>query len=91
MANEKLKMIMINAVSKALNFKNSNPSITDEKVLEHVMDELNVNTKLKIVAIAAVARALKYRSEKGGNEGNDRNVMQRILDEADEIIKASSA
>jgi len=86
MSNEKIKMIMVSAVSKALGYKKANPDLSNEKILEFVIDELDVKSDLKRIGLAAVVRALDYKNEKGSD---DRKIMQRIMDEAEDIIKGT--
>ncbi|MEM4358191.1 MAG: hypothetical protein QW244_02465 [Candidatus Pacearchaeota archaeon] len=87
MRSEKIKMIIVNAASKTLNYCKEHPAVSEEKVLEAILDQLDLKVDVKRIAVAAIVRTLKYRNEKMG----DKEIMQRLLSESEEIIKGSES
>lgn len=83
MDKKKVELVVVNAVSKTLNKLRMDPYLSDEGVLSDVISELDVSYKLKRIAVPAIVKTLKYCKE-GINE---KEIMQKVLDELDYIIK----
>ncbi|MEM2713735.1 MAG: hypothetical protein QXS07_00900 [Candidatus Pacearchaeota archaeon] len=80
---EKIKMAMVSAISHALDYARDHPGLSNDKVLEAVLDELKLSFDLKRIAAAAIIKALNYR-ESGMS---DKEIMGKVMDESDELIK----
>lgn len=86
MSEEKIKIAMMTAVSKALQYKKINAKADQEEILQHVMTEIKARGPEKIGAMAAASKALKYKEE----GETDKKIMQKVMDESGEIIMTMS-
>jgi hypothetical protein len=86
MSEEKIKIAMMTAASKALQYKKINPKADTEEVMQFVMTDLKIKGQEKIGAMAAASKALKYKEE--GEQ--DKKIMQKVMDESDDIIMTMS-
>lgn len=83
MEQEKTKIAIVAAVSKALDYKNKNPNASDEEIFQHIMKEISATKKTKMAIIAAVNKALHYKNE----NIKDKEVLQRVMNELNLIIE----
>ena len=84
MDDEKIKIAMMMAASKALDYKKINPKADDEEVLQFVMNEIKANSVAKIGAMAAATKALKYLQQSPG--AKDKEIMQKVMNESNDIL-----
>jgi len=77
------EIMMISAASEALKYKNANPKMNSEKIIQHVMSSLRLNLNLKISAIAAVNEALKIK-EKNPNL-TDKQTLQELMNNIEKV------
>jgi len=82
MVNEKIKMVMLKAVSRALEYKKKNVEAEMDEIMHHVVDSSEERGFLEMGRIAAASKALKYK-EIGLN---DKEIIRKIMLEADEMI-----
>jgi hypothetical protein len=80
---EKAKIAMMIAASKALDYSKVNPKAESEEIFQHIMKEIPATGFAKAAAIAAVDKALRYKERENLKE---REILQRIMNEADAII-----
>ena len=83
MDKKKAEIVIVTAVSKVFNYLNHNPHATDEEVMSNVIAQIKESRELKRVAVAGISRALKYREE----ALNEKEIMQKVLDDVDEILR----
>ncbi|MEM4702961.1 MAG: hypothetical protein QXP53_00525 [Candidatus Pacearchaeota archaeon] len=81
---DKIKLVMVMAASKALDYKRFHPNAESEEIFQHIMKEIPATGKTKAAAIAAVDRALQYKELE---KIKDKDVLQRVMNELDVIIK----
>jgi len=79
---------MISAASEALKYKNANPRMNSEKIIQHVMSCLNLTIDLKIPAIAAVNEALKIKEKKP--DFTDKQTLQELMNNIEKILMQTS-
>lgn len=85
MAKDKdVKLAMMIAASKAIEYKKKKPQADTEEILRHVMRAVNARGDAKIGAIAAATRAVKYKEQNPG--AKDKEIMQRVMNESSEIV-----
>ena len=84
MDDEKIKIAMMMAASKALDYKKINAKADDDEVLQFVMKEIKANSVAKIGAMAAATKALKYLQETPN--AKDKEIMQKVMNESDDIL-----
>ena len=78
------KIVMITAVSKALEYRKVHPSSNVEEIINFVIRTIPERGEQKIGAVAAVSRAVKYKEK--NPRSTDKEVMQKIVNELDEIL-----
>jgi len=78
------EIIMISAASEALKYKNANPKMNSERIIQHVMSFFNLAIDLKISAIAAVNESIKIK-EKNPNF-TDRQVLQELMNNIEKVL-----
>jgi len=83
MKKEDLKIIMIKSASKALDYRKINMKIKIEDILQKILNGIEDDETAKIVAVASATKALKYQDS--GKLG-DKQILQKILSESDEIL-----
>lgn len=84
MDRESIKIAMMAAVSKALNYKEQ-LSFDGSELYQNALSEQG-SKKTRIAAIAAISKALKYLQEHLG--ATEQEVLQHIADEANAIVNA---
>jgi hypothetical protein len=85
MAKDKdVKLAMMIAASKAIEYKKKKPYAETEEILRHVMRAVNAHGDAKIGAIAAATRAVKYKEQ--NPNAKDKEIMQRVMNESSEIV-----
>lgn len=82
-SEEKIKIAMMTAANKALNYKKFNPKAETEEVLQFIMAELKMKSTEKIGAMAAASKALKYKEN---SQLSDKQIMQKVMNESGEIL-----
>lgn len=87
MGTEKIKIAMMTAASKALDYKKINTKADTEEIMQYIMTELKAKGQEKIGAMAAASKALKYKEESGLN---DKQIMQKVMNESDDILMSMS-
>ena len=70
-----------------LNYRKINPKADSEEVLQFIMTELEMKGQEKIGAMAAASKALKYQEEE---KLGDKQVMQKVMNESDDILMTMS-
>ena len=91
MDQEKIKIAMVVAVSKALGYRIEENGFFDPRLIyEKVMPEIekSKDRETRIAMIAAVSRALKFLQEKP--EAEEKEVIGHVLKEADSILEGMS-
>lgn len=83
MGTEKIKIAMMTAASKALDYKKINPKADSEEVLQYIMKELRAKGQEKIGAMAAATKALNYLEDSSLSQ---KQIMQRIMNDSEEIL-----
>ncbi len=83
MGTEKIKIAMMTATSKALNYKKINPKADSEEVLQFIMKELKSKGQEKIGAMAAATKALDYLEDKSLSH---KQIMQKVMNDSEEIL-----
>lgn len=78
------KISMISAASEALKYKNANPNMNSEKVIQHVMSSLNLTLDLKISAIAAVSEVIKIKEKKPNF--TDKQTIQELMNNIEKVL-----
>jgi len=81
--SQNIKIAMMKAASKALDYKKTNRNADVEEILGFVMAELQEKGNEKIGAIAAATKALKYKEQ---SNFSDRQILQKIMDESGELL-----
>jgi methylthioribose-1-phosphate isomerase len=87
-SEEKIKIAMMSAASKALSYKKINPKAETDEILQYVMTDLKVKGQEKIGAMAAAGKALKYKEE--SSDLTDKKIMQKVMDESNDILMTMS-
>ncbi len=88
MSEEKIKIAMMTATSKALSYIKLNPRADSEEILQFIMNELKMKSQEKIGAMAAASKALKYGDE--DHSLNQKEIMQKVMNESDDILMTMS-
>ncbi len=88
MSDEKIKIAMMSAASKALAYKKINARADQEEILQFVMNDMRVRGQEKIGAMVAASKALKYKEEE--SDLNDKKIMQKVMDDANDILMTMS-
>ena len=84
MKNHEKKMSMMIGALKALDFIKKNPNADIEKIIRHVMTEIQNKCEDKVSAIAGASKAIEIRQK--DSKINDRAIAQRIMEEGDSIV-----
>ena len=79
-----VKMAMMVAASKAIEYKKKKPHAETEEILRYVMKAIIARGDAKIGAIAAATRAVKYKEQ--NPDAKDKEIMQRVMNESTEIV-----
>ncbi len=87
MGTEKIKIAMMTAASKALDYKKINPKADSEEVLQFIMKELKAKGQEKIGAMAAATKALNYLED---SSLNHKQIMQKVMNDSEEILMTMS-
>ncbi|MFH1823546.1 MAG: hypothetical protein ABH817_02435 [archaeon] len=81
--DERIKLAMVNAVSKSLELRELNPNADPEDIMQEVMVKLRIPEKIKIAAMAAVGKALDYAER---TKLTNQQILHRVTNELDDII-----
>lgn len=84
MDEEKIKLAIMTASAKTLEYMKKNPRASQEEVFQHVMKSEKAKGEAKIGAMAAVSKAHAYKE--ADSSASDKQIMQRIMNESEEII-----
>ncbi len=84
MDESKIKMAMMTAAAKSLEYMKRNPKASEEEIFQHVMKVERASGNAKIGAMAAVSRAYKYKQS--NPKDTDKKIMQAIMNESEEIL-----
>lgn len=84
MDEEKIKLAIMTASAKTLEYMKKNSKSSQEDVFQHVMKTEKARGEAKIGAMAAVSKAYSYKEE--NPSASDKQIMQRIMNESEEII-----
>jgi len=87
MGTEKIKIAMMTAASKALEYKKINPKSDSEEVLQFIMKELKAKGQEKIGAMAAATKALNYLED---SSLNHKQIMQKVMNDSEDILMTMS-
>lgn len=71
------EFLMVNAATKALDYKAKNPMALEEEIIRHVMNHLEVKSDMKIVGLASATEALKLK--KMSKNSTDKEIMQMFM------------
>ena len=55
------EFLMVNAATKALDYKKKNPEALEEEIIKYVLNTLDVKPELKIIGVASANEALKIQ------------------------------
>lgn len=83
---ENLKIAIMKAASMALEYKQNNPHADSDDVVAHVLSCIDEQGNAKICAIAAASKAIECKLRK---QGTDKEIIQRIMREGDDIIAST--
>jgi hypothetical protein len=83
-----IKLAMMLAATKALEYKKEHPDEEVEEMIKHIMHNFPSSSDAKVGAIAAANKAIKYK--RGNPKMRDKEIVQMIADESDEILKGMS-
>lgn len=72
-----VEFLMVNAATKALDYKNKNPEVLEEEIIKYVLDALDVKPDLKIIGVASANEAL--RIQKMSKNLTNKEVMQIFM------------
>ncbi len=82
---EKIKVAMMTAAAKALEYLKNNPKASHEEIFQHVMKIEKTKGEAKLGAMAAVSKAIKYKEM--DPTLSDKKIMQKIMDETMELLE----
>ena len=82
-----IKVAMIVAAGKALEYIKKNPNADIEETIKHIMKIIKAEKNMKRAAIAAVNFALKLK-EKNPNT-SDKKIMQQIMNNMNDILSSA--
>lgn len=82
-----MKVAMMVAVGKALDYKKKKPNVDIEEIAKYLMKLIKSQGKMKIASIAAASRAIKYKEQ--NPRELDKKIMQRVMNDIDEILKTT--
>ena len=71
------EFLMVNAATKALEYKNKNPMALEEEIIRYVMNSLEVKSEKKIIGIASATEVLKIK--KMSKNSTDKEIMQMFM------------
>jgi hypothetical protein len=74
------EVVMVNAATMALEYKENHPRIWDDDAVAFVMKNLETTSKLKIYGIAAANEILKLRSAEGFKSLTNKQLLQQFVD-----------
>ena len=83
--NEGIKMVMMTAAGKALDFKKLKPDADVEQITQHLMATIKSQKQAIIAGIAAAIRAVNYKER--NPRMSDKEIMQKIMNETNEILE----
>jgi len=86
-SEEKIKIAMMTAASKALSYKKLNPKADAEEILQFIMTDLKMKGQEKIGAMAAASKALQYHERE---KLSDKQIMQKVMNETEDILMTMS-
>ncbi len=86
-SEEKIKIAMMTAASKALSYRKLNPKADTEEIMQFIMTDLKMKGQEKIGAMAAASKALKYQEEA---KMSDKQIMQEVMNETEDILMTMS-
>ncbi|MBS3073576.1 hypothetical protein J4465_02165 [Candidatus Pacearchaeota archaeon] len=84
MDEKKIKLAIMTASAKTLEYMKKNPKVSQEEVFQHVMKIEKAKGEAKIGAMASVSKTHEYKEKNPG--ASDKEIMQRIMNESEEII-----
>jgi len=71
------EFLMVNAATKALEYKTKNPMALEEEIIRYIMNTLQVNPDMKIVGLASATEVLKLK--KMSKNSTDKEIMQMFM------------
>jgi hypothetical protein len=74
------EVVMINAVTLALDYKAKYPRCWDDEAVAHVMKTLVAPAEIKLYGIAAATEILKLRASEGFNGLSNKQLVQQFVD-----------
>jgi hypothetical protein len=86
-SEEKIKIAMMTAASKALNYRKINPKADTEEIMQFIMSELKMKGQEKIGAMAAAGKALTYLEKE---KLSDKQIMQKVMNDSEDILMTMS-
>ena len=69
-----VEFMMINAATKALEYRKKNPEALEEEIIRHVMNNLAVKPNMKIIGMASATEVLKIQKISKGS--TDKQIIQ---------------
>ncbi|MDP1729057.1 MAG: hypothetical protein Q8L27_02545 [archaeon] len=72
-----VEFLMVNAATKALDYKDKNPEALEEEIIKYVLNTLNVESALKIKGMASANEVLKIK--KISKNATNKEVMQMFM------------
>jgi len=74
------EVVMVNAVTLALEYKEKHPRAWDDDAVAHVMKNLNAPADIKLYGVAAANEILKLRASEGFKGLSDKQLIQQFVD-----------
>lgn len=72
-----VEFLMVNAATKALEYRTKKPAATEEEVIKYVLNYLEVKPELKIIGVASANEVLKI--QKLSKSSSEREIMQIFM------------
>ncbi len=85
MENEEEKFLMINAASKALDYRKKHPEADSEEIIKKIMHAIEASEKLKLMGIASADDVLKLRSKQP--RATDKEIMNEFMSRINIILE----
>ncbi len=82
------EFLMVDAATKALEYKAKNPDAPDEEIIRYVINCLQVKPELKIAGVASANEVLKM--QKMSKTLSDKEIMQAFMNNLPKMVASLS-
>ena len=72
-----VEFLMVNAATKALEYKTKNPMALEDEIIRYVINNLGVKPDMKIIGLASANEVLKIK--KMSKNSTDKEIMQIFM------------